>query len=314
MTTSMQQWTATVVDGAQRTELGESPRFEPDSGLLSTVDILRGIVSFAEPAGDRVVEVRREELPTSVSAINPIRGGQGHLLAVGTGLALLELDGTTRDLITLEPVDGGTRTNEAVTDPSGRLWVGTMALDGARDGGWLYVVDTDGRWRRDVGPVSVSNGTAFSADERTMYYADSLAPAIVVREFDPDGTAGPPSPFATVTGGLADGFCRDDEGCLWVAVSGAGEVWRFSPDGEHVGTVTVPDAPLATACVLVGEQLYITTAHVGMSDAQRRAAPASGLLHVADVGVSGPSATPFGADRDVIVAWAATSSPTEGAP
>ena len=75
--------------------------------------------------------------------------------------------------------------------------------------------------------------------------------------------------------GVPDGLTVDDEGCVWLAVWGAGQVWQLSPaDGRVLATVSVP-TPLTTSCAFGGaglSTLYITTA-------ERDGDPRGGLLY-----------------------------------
>ena len=65
------------------------------------------------------------------------------------------------------------RMNDAVCDPAGRFWAGSMAYDEAPGAGSLYRVDTDGTVTRVLADITITNGPAFTADGRRMYLADS---------------------------------------------------------------------------------------------------------------------------------------------
>ena len=51
--------------------------------------------------------------------------------------------------------------------------------------------------------------------------------------------------------GVADGLTVDDEGCLWTALWGGGQVRRWSPDGELLAVVDVP-VPQVSSCAFAG--------------------------------------------------------------
>jgi gluconolactonase len=90
------------------------------------------------------------------------------------------------------------------------------------------------------------NGLCFSPDEKTLYINDSGA--LHLRRFavNADGTIsggevildniGSPDDFAA---GICDGMKCDEQGTVWV--TGPGGVWIVSPEGEHLGTVEVPE-------------------------------------------------------------------------
>jgi gluconolactonase len=90
------------------------------------------------------------------------------------------------------------------------------------------------------------NGLCFSPDERTLYVNDSRV--LHIRRFDvaDDGSVsggevildgiGDPDEFDS---GICDGMKCDESGNIWV--TGPGGVWVVAPDGEHLGTVEVPE-------------------------------------------------------------------------
>ena len=89
------------------------------------------------------------------------------------------------------------------------------------------------------------NGLAFSPDEKRLYVADT--PRCHVRVFDvaPDGSLSGGAVFAELRGegGRPDGMKVDCLGNLWC--TGPGGVWVFSPDGEHLGSLRVPERQTA---------------------------------------------------------------------
>jgi gluconolactonase len=92
------------------------------------------------------------------------------------------------------------------------------------------------------------NGIAFSPDERFLYVGDwDLEHKVVMRyPLDEAGTlAGPGTVLYDMTGApgedAIDGLKVDRDGNLYVC--GPGGVWVLSPDGEHLGTLVLPEAP-----------------------------------------------------------------------
>jgi gluconolactonase len=90
------------------------------------------------------------------------------------------------------------------------------------------------------------NGLAFSPDEATLYIADT--PAYHVRAFRvaADGSLSGGEVFAELRGeggGRPDGMKVDQQGNLWC--TGPGGVWVFSPRGEHLGSIRVPERQTA---------------------------------------------------------------------
>jgi gluconolactonase len=91
------------------------------------------------------------------------------------------------------------------------------------------------------------NGLAFSPDERYLYVGnwDPERKVIMRYEVLPSGDVGPGAVLYDTTGApgedAIDGLKVDRLGNLWVC--GPGGVWVLSPDGEHLGTLRLPEAP-----------------------------------------------------------------------
>jgi sugar lactone lactonase YvrE len=66
-------------------------------------------------------------------------------------------------------------------------------------------------------------------------------------------------------------------------------VRRFAPDGTLLAQVDVP-VPRPTATCLVDGTLVVTSAWLGLDEAARRAAPDSGRVFAAEVGVAAAAA------------------------
>jgi len=111
----------------------------------------------------------------------------------------------------------------------------------------VYRVDpTDGSLRVLVDDFVKPNGLAFSADERTIYIADSGfshdpgAPHHVRKfQVSADGRLSDGSAFAEISPGIPDGIRVDAEGNLWVA-AGDG-VHCYSSAGALLGKILIPE-------------------------------------------------------------------------
>jgi sugar lactone lactonase YvrE len=182
------------------------------------------------------------------------------------------------------------RANDGAVDPAGRFWIGTMCDDEAPDLAALYRYDGDGSLTTVLEDISLSNGLAWSGDERRMYYVDSPTLRIDVLDYDTaTGAVENRRPFATIEAGVGvpDGVVLDDDGGVWVALYGGAQVRRYDPDGALDAVLAVP-ADNVTACWFGGEdgrRLFITTA--------RSPQPLGGCLFVAEPGFTGRPAQEF---------------------
>jgi sugar lactone lactonase YvrE len=271
--------------------LGEGPTWDVGTGSLVWIDILGSAVHrfHPGPGTDEVIPV-----PQHVGAAKPRTNG-GLVLNLRDGIGLLDADGTDPRWLVYWAREG-MRGNDAAVDPVGRLWAGTMRYDMAPGGGFLARVEPGGRARVVLPNVTVSNGIGWSPDERRMYYVDSPTHRIDVFDYDVatgDVTDRRPLVEITDTDGVPDGLCVDADGCVWVAVHGASQVRRYTPEGVLDRTIDVP-AKQVTACCFGGDDLadlYVTTSREGFTEADAAAQPLAGCLFVATgIGSGMPSA------------------------
>jgi L-arabinonolactonase len=136
--------------------------------------------------------------------------------------------------------------------------------------GALYRVDPDlGVHRMDVG-ITLSNGIAWSPDDRTMYYCDSRPGRIYAYDYDlATGTIGNRRLFVDFKGrkGRPDGCTVDAEGGLWVAEISASQVVRFDPSGKEEFALRLP-VSRPTSVMFGGSDLrtlFITSMKHGLS-------------------------------------------------
>ena len=110
----------------------------------------------------------------------------------------------------------------------------------------VYRIAPDGSLSLLVDDFAQPNGLCFSPDEKTLYINDSGALHLRRFSVNDDGSIsggevildqiGSPDDFAA---GICDGMKCDVHGNIWV--TGPGGVWVVDPDGEHLGTVEVPE-------------------------------------------------------------------------
>jgi sugar lactone lactonase YvrE len=206
--------------------------------------------------------------------------------------------GATQQRIEIESDDSESRMNDAKCDPSGRMFTGTMTVTDRRSA--LYRVDADWSITTIFTGVGISNGLGWSPDATRMYYIDTPTMRVDVIDYDlATGTVEYRRPLIEIVKGVGfpDGMTVDVDGCLWVAFWDGWCVRRYDPEGDLMQTVELPVSRV-TSCTFGGEnfdQLFITSASTGLSDAERVAQPLAGSVFRADVGTRGWPANYFAA-------------------
>jgi sugar lactone lactonase YvrE len=153
--------------------------------------------------------------------------------------------------------------------------------------GALYCLER-GVIRKVGNPVTVSNGLAFSHDNREVYHADTTAHRISVYAYDvASGTLGDSRLFKKFPdkrdenyGGRPDGATVDSENAYWCAMYEGGSLLRISPVGDIIGELALP-VRCPTMPAFGGPDfrtLYITTVRHNRSDTELNEFPLSGCV------------------------------------
>ncbi len=282
------QLNATLVLDA-KTKLGEGALWHPIENKLYWVDIEGKALHIYNPSTKKDIKFFTG---ARIGTVVPVLNG-GALVALQTGFHAINTKTGKLTFITNPLKDSSIRFNDGKCDPSGRFWVGTMHLNYKKDSAVLYRVDTNKIIHLMLNRVTISNGIAWSADKKTMYYIDS--PTSSVQAFEYNDTTGDISNRRVViqvpqSQGTPDGMTIDAEGNLWIALWGGGTVSAYNPaTGKRLKKITVP-APNVTSCAFGGTKLttlYITTAREGLNADQLKQYPKSGGLFAARPGVKG---------------------------
>ena len=106
-----------------------------------------------------------------------------------------------------------------------------------------FRLDPDRTVHRVLGPVTISNGLAWSADGDVAFYVDSPTQRIDALSFDPDaGTFSGRRPVVHIPAdvGMPDGLTLDAEGGIWVALWSGAAVHRYSAAGSLECVIDLP--------------------------------------------------------------------------
>jgi D-xylonolactonase len=274
--------------------LGEGPVWVAEQQALYWLDIKGLKLHRLDPVTG---ETATWPTPFRIGSIAP-RAGGGFIGGCEHGLVLIDAAITRFDIFANpEPHLPRNRFNDGAVDPAGRFWAGTMDDDEEQATGALYRVDPDLTWSLQDEGYQVTNGPAFSPDGRLMYHTDSAAQEIYRYVLGSDGSLSGKTRLARFSKaeGYPDGMAVDQHGCLWVAFWDGWCVRRLSPAGEILAVLPLP-VQRPTTCAFGGaglDQLFITSASIGLGEVERAAQPLAGGLFMVEPGVSGVPLPPF---------------------
>lgn len=276
--------------------LGEGPVWDADTQTIMWIDIIEKKI--------HQYNINKQE-HTSFDVGEMIgcivmREKGGLIAALKNGFAFIDTEKKIIQHIADPENNPGNRYNDGKCDAAGRFWAGTMALSEEEGKGNLYVMETDLSTQKKIENVSISNGIAWSADNRTMYYINT--PTNYVFAFDYDIEQGNiinqrVAIDLTHENGYADGMTIDEEGMLWIAFFSGWRVARYNPlTGEFLTQIELPVANVS-CCTFGGPQLtdlYITTASKDIREEDLMKQPLAGSLFVVkDCGFRGLPAQKF---------------------
>jgi sugar lactone lactonase YvrE len=276
--------------------IGEGPWWDARAQLLYWIDIKGRRLHVFEPGlgADRSVELGKR--PGTVVG----RESGGLLMAMEDGFSFVDpRSGATTSIGDPEADKPGNRFNDGKCDSAGRFWAGSMDDAEKENTGAFYRLGADLACERVFGGVGISNGLAWSPDDRTMYYIDTPTRRIDAFDFDAEsgGLSNRRPAFELPHDmGFPDGMTIDDEGMLWIALWMGWGVGRWNPrSGRLLEKVALPVARVSS-CAFGGpalDRLYITTASVGLSPDEARLQPHAGGFFVCEPGLTGAASVPF---------------------
>lgn len=273
---------------------GEGPFWDSHRDQLICMDVLAGTILTFDANGS----ARRHRVPSAVVTVVRRRAIGGFIVATEHGLVAADDDFIVFDHFAAVTDQPTVRTNDGGCDPLGGFVIGTMSYNNAPGCGSVYRVAPDRSVIEILAPVSISNGVQWSADGALAFYIDT--PTRRVDVFDVDRRSGRWSGRRTHVDlsnvdGYPDGMAIDDEGGLWIAMWGGGEVRHYDQSGRYIGSVTVPGVSQVSSCAFGGDDgktLFITTSRQGLDSS---AEPDAGAIFAVPTSARGARLAEFGA-------------------
>ncbi len=246
-----------VVDYALK--VGENPLWDSEEKLLYWEDIHTGRIFRFDPVSGVHETVYEGDIVGGFT----IEEDGALLLFMENGCVKVFRDGSLATVVEEIPEECGTRFNDVIADPEGRVFCGTMP--GEDHPASVYRLDRDGSITKVIEGVGLSNGMGFTPDLKTLYHTDSPKRTISLYEYDmKSGELGKRSVFVHTREGEGDpdGMTVDREGCVWSARWDGGCIVRYSAGGEEMLRIQFPVKKVSSLTFGGSDfaDLYITTA------------------------------------------------------
>jgi sugar lactone lactonase YvrE len=242
---------------------GEAPVWDAVNHCLYWSDSV-GLKFFRYDWHRKTRELMKEAIEVNGCALNE---PGGFVITNNSGAWLW--DGTNPPrLIVAQVGEAKCQLNDCLADPNGRLISGSWFFDPKKEPNpvaVLFLVETDGEGRILDEGFYLSNGLGFSPDNRTLYFADSVARCVYAFDYDVRrGAVANRRIFVKLPleSGLPDGLTVDAEGFVWVAEWYGSRVVRYDPDGKVERAIPTP-AKQTTSLIFGGDDLtniFITSA------------------------------------------------------
>ncbi len=288
-------------------QVGECPLWHPAENCLYWIDIAGFAIHRLHPTNGAH---HYWPMPSEPGAIAYCASG-GLIVALRNGFAWLD----TNDKNSIpQPIASAAapydttnmRFNDGRCDAAGRFWVGTLYEPRTQAMAAMTCLERGEVRVAWSGGMTVSNGLAFSPDQRYLYHADTTSHTI--RRYDFDLASGQVSHIhhqqgqifkqfssnknpsdGTIYGGRPDGAAVDSEGAYWCAMFEGARLLRISPTGEILRDIALP-VRCPTMPAFGGPDmrtLYITSARHQRSVDELQRYPLSGCILSLRVDVAG---------------------------
>jgi sugar lactone lactonase YvrE len=264
---------------------------------LYWVDILNHRLHRYAP--DQQQQQRSWQFDQEISAVAERADHAGLIVTSRHGFAFF--DPETEELTPLAAPEAelpANRFNDGKCDRRGRFWAGTMDFGGKQPTGSLYRLSPDLRYAKMDYGYQVTNGPAWSSDQKTMYHNDSVNGRVYAFDYDLEsGDLDNKRLFLQFADedGSPDGMTTDAEGGLWIAHWGASKLTRHDAGGNVLQAITLPCSQV-TSCAFGGPDLrtlYITSAADGLTQQQLEREPLAGGLFAVAMPIAGVAADVF---------------------
>jgi gluconolactonase len=257
----------------------EGPSFDRH-GRLYVTDIPFGRVFRISPGGDWEQVAEYDGWPNGLKIH---KDGRIFITCYKRGIMLLDPDsGKVTPFLETAGSESFKGVNDLVFSRSGDMYFTDQGQTGLQDPtGRVYRLSASGVLTCLIGTVPSPNGIVIDSEMTHLLIAVTRAQQIWRIPLQSSGIVAKVGVFAQLHGGMGgpDGIALDEEGCLLVAHTGFGSIWRLSPVAEPLARIP-SCAGFSTTNLAFGgpdrKSLFITESQTG--SILRAEMPAPGQL------------------------------------
>ncbi|AWN50982.1 SMP-30/gluconolactonase/LRE family protein [Methylobacterium sp. 17Sr1-1] len=244
----------------------EGPVFDRQ-GRLYVTDIPHGRIFRIDPDGTWDLVAEYDGWPNGLKIH---RDGRIFITCYKRGIMLLDPDsGSVTPFLETAGSEGFRGVNDLTFAENGDLYFTDQGQTGLQNPtGRVYRLRASGELTCLIDTVPSPNGIVIDTAMKSLFVAVTRAQQIWRIPLNGSGLVAKVGVFAQLHGGMGgpDGIALDEEGCLIVAHTGFGSIWRLSPVAEPLLRVKSP-AGLSTTNVAYGgpdrRTLFITESATG---------------------------------------------------
>ena len=240
-------------------ELLEGPVIDKEYNYLYFVSILDCLVFCYNPITKEILSIK---LDSPVSCIFLLERKKV-IAASKNGFFEIDFNTLQKQFVFQIDIDNSVRYNDGIVDPIGRLIIGTMGFPEVKENIGRVFSYHEGQYKTIIENTTISNGLAFSLDNKFLYFIDTPTKKVARYSYDLNtGEVEFESYIIEFKGkGSPDGMCIDKNGMLWIAEWGGGCISRWDPlNGNKIKEIKLPCINVTSCCFDNHSNLYVTTA------------------------------------------------------
>ncbi len=269
-----------VFHDSYKSVLGQRPIWDWRHNKLLWIDIYENKIIETDKNNEKENHYIIEEGITNIL----LQDNNNYIMSSNDSLFSLHSSITKKQLLTkINLNNSDNRINDADIDLNGQIWVSTMDTKQKTETGMVICHDSNLKPIFHDNSYIISNGPTFDYERNIGYVTDSIKRIIYsfpIKNISQNGFK--KNIFLSLNNidGNPDGMTVDKKGNLWVAMWGSGKVCCFDKEANLKLILQLPVSKV-TSCAFGGSELndlYITTASVGLNDIEVERQPHAGKL------------------------------------